>query len=103
MHFAVMKLSFEADTSIRSQDADRELKNLAEKVRARFKVSAAAILDDASGLPGIAVAALGSNSEKLSQTLDAIVSFCEQAGLGRIDHEDSILDDIDAIADYQQQ
>lgn len=95
-----MKLNFESNLARRTQDGDRDLKNLAEKIRSRFRVNAAAILSDHSGSDAIAIAALGSSAEKLSQLLDAIVDFCEQSGLGRIDNEETLLDHIDAIAEY---
>ena len=60
MHFAVMKVSFDEEGHPAINDGGRELKALAEKIRSRFKVSAAAILDHGSRSgSAIAIAALG--------------------------------------------
>jgi uncharacterized protein YlxP (DUF503 family) len=101
MYFAVMKIAFDEEGRAATAGGGRELKALAEKIRSRFKVSAAASPgEETGGGDAIAVAALGSTEEKLSKTLDAIVSFCEQAGFGRIAGEDTLFDHVDAIAEY---
>lgn len=101
MYFAVMKIAFDEEGRAATSDGGRELKALAEKIRSRFKVSAAASPgEETGGSDAIAVAALGSTEEKLSKTLDAIVTFCEQAGFGRIAGEDTLFDHVDAIAEY---
>lgn len=103
MYFAVMKVAFDEEGRPAIDDGGRELKALAEKIRSRFKVVAAATNSDQHGSgDAIAIAALASTEEKLSRTLDAIVTFCEQAGFGRIISEDTLFDHIDAITEYSQ-
>ena len=99
MHFAVVKLSFEPT----DLPPDRKgLRSLVEKLRSRFKVCAAVCDGDGDDGSSIAIAALGSSSERLSQTLDAITEFCEGAGFGRIEAEQSLMDDLDAITDFEE-
>jgi uncharacterized protein YlxP (DUF503 family) len=99
MYFAVVKLSFEAATDS-SQDR-KDLRQLTEKIRARFKVCAAACNDDPEGT-AIAITALGSSEERLSHTLDAIAEFCETSGYGRILSEQTLMDHLDALADFAE-
>ncbi len=98
MYFAVVKLNFEAGTL----PADRKsLRSLVEKLRARFKVCAAVCGDEEEGgVSAIAITALGSSEERLSQTLDAISEFCETAGFGRVESEQALMDHVDAIPDF---
>jgi len=100
MYFAVVKLTFEPDT--RSSEDWRDLHALALKLRVRFKVCAAAMADAGKeGTAAIAITALASNEERLSQTLDAISEFCETS-FGRIASEQSLMDEVDAIGDFQE-
>ncbi len=99
MYFAVMKLTFDDDA--RTSDDHKELRALAEKIRARFKACAAACEDEAGGGTGaLAVTALASTEERLTQTLDAITDFCETSGYGRVASEQALLDHIDALAEF---
>lgn len=93
MYFAVMKISFEDE---QSEPDKKALRSLAESLRSRFKVCAAVIDGDSSA---IAITALGSSEERLDQTLDGLTEFCENAGLGRIANDATLLDHIDAISD----
>ncbi|MCX6111587.1 MAG: DUF503 family protein [Proteobacteria bacterium] len=98
MYFAVVKISFEAATD---PGFDRKaLRSLSEKIRARFKVCAAAAGGDESSDTVLAIAALGSSEERLTNTLDAISEFCEASGFGRIASEQTLMDHIDALADF---
>lgn len=97
MYFAVVKLTFETEPGLVSDP--HALRALTEKIRSRFKVSAAVCSAD-SGAMALAVAALGSSEERLSQTLDKVSAFCEEAGLGRIESEEALLDHIDSIAEF---
>ena len=100
MYFAVVKLTFEPDAQ--SAEDRRDLQALALKLRVRFKVCAAAIVDASEqGPAAIAIAALASHEERLSQTLDAISEFCETS-YGPIASEQSLMDEIDAIGDFQE-
>jgi uncharacterized protein YlxP (DUF503 family) len=99
MYFAVVKLGFE--TNFDSELDRRELRQLAEKIRARFKVCAAVHEHNDAG-PSLAIAALSSSAERLDQTLDAISEFCESSGYGRVESEQSLVDHIDALADFDQ-
>lgn len=99
MYFAVVKLNFEAAPK---QGQDRKaLRSLTEKLRSRFKVCAAVCSEEEEeGVSAIAVTALASSEEKLTQMLDAISSYCEESGFGRIESEDALLDHIDSLQDY---
>ena len=97
MYFAVLKLTFETEPG---HEADLQaLRSLTEKLRSRFKVCAAVCTADA-GATSLAITALGSSEERLSQTLDKVSVCCEEAGLGRIASEDALLDHIDNIAEF---
>lgn len=100
MYFAVAKFTFE-QTGKGLSDDRKELRNLVEKIRSRFRVSCAIVSDEESnGESAIAVAALASSEEALSRNLDSIAEFCETAGFGRVESEQTLLDHIDAIEDY---
>ena len=99
MYFAVVKFSFEANADT-AQDR-RDLRQLTEKIRSRFKVCAAACDEDA-GSNAVAITALASTEERLTHTLDAIAEFCESSGFGRIESEQSLVDHIDALADFNE-
>ena len=97
MYFAVVKISFESATD---PGFDRKaLRSLSEKIRARFKVCAAAAEAEDMGTI-LAIAALGSSEERLTSTLDAISEFCEASGFGRIAAEQTLMDHIDSLADF---
>lgn len=100
MFFAVAKFSFEPVG--RSLGDDRkELRSLVEKIRSRFKVSCAIVSEEEEdGTTAIAVAALGGSEEALTRTLDGVAEFCETAGFGRVESEQTLLDHIDALEDY---
>ena len=97
MYFAVVKISFESATD---PGFDRKaLRSLSEKIRARFKVCAAAAEAEDMGTI-LAIAALGSSEERLTNTLDAISEFCEASGFGRVASEQTLMDHIDTLADF---
>jgi uncharacterized protein YlxP (DUF503 family) len=101
MYFAVVKLTFEEGTG--SAEDRKALRSLVEKLRARFKVCAAVCLEEeAAGAASVAVTALGSTAERLTETLDALTEFCETSGFGRIDSEQTLMDHIDAVADFAE-
>lgn len=101
MFFSVTHIKFEQDFSKGPQEDEQkilELRRLAERVRSKFKVCAAATYrEGAQGSLGIAITALGSEEEKLSRLLDTIVDFCEQSGFGRVQDELSLVEDIDIL------
>lgn len=96
MYFAVSKLTF--STQPGPLDDPQAFRALAEKIRARFKVCAA-FYQTGGGDPCLAISALGSTVERLSQTLDKIASFCEDSGFGRVESEEALLDHIDHLAE----
>lgn len=99
MYFAVMKLTFES-----SPGTDRDLKDahaLVERLRKRFKVSAQPMVGDATTI-SIAVAALHGDQNELTKKLDAIIDLCETSGFGRVSTEETLLDHIDALSDYDE-
>ena len=100
MYFAVAKFSFESSGKPGTDDR-KELRSLVEKIRSRFKVSCAIVSqEDDAGTTAIAVSALGGTEEALDRTLDGIAEFCESAGFGRIESEQTLLDHIDALEEY---
>jgi uncharacterized protein YlxP (DUF503 family) len=100
MFFAVAKFAFEPAGKSLSDDR-KELRNLVEKIRSRFKVSCAIVSEeDDEGTTAIAIAALGGSEEALSRTLDGVAEFCETAGFGRVESEQTLLDHISALEDY---
>lgn len=102
MYFAVARLVFDSGSPAGSAGVERrELQALTEKLRTRFKVCAGICDTTTDGsTTAIAITALASSEDRLSQTLDAIVSFCETAGLGRIEGEEALMDHVEALADY---
>lgn len=100
MYFAVVKLTFESGPA--GPRDRKELHSLAEKLRSRFKVCAAACSNEEDdGSSSLALTALGSSEEKLSGILDAIGEFCESSGFGRVASETALMDDIEALQDYE--
>ncbi len=99
MYFAVVKLTFESQGKT---PVDRkDVRSLVEKLRARFKVCASVCeADEEQGTTSIAVATLGSTEERLTQSLDALSEFCESHGIGRVESEQTLMDHIDAISDF---
>jgi uncharacterized protein YlxP (DUF503 family) len=97
MFFVVTKLKFENQRSVR--DA-RELSQLVEKVRQKFRISVQ-IADEfhKSGEAGIVVSAVHPQEEALSRMIDEIADLCENSGFGRIDSEHTILEDFEAFND----
>lgn len=97
MYFAVVKLTFDEEGG---GSADPHAwRSLCEKLRSRFKVCAA-VCSEETGTNSIAITALGSSEERLSKMLDQLTDFCENAGLGRIASEDTLLDHMDNIAEF---
>lgn len=97
MHFAVMKLTFAA--TLDSERDRKELKALAEKLRARFKICCAPCASQEGDAASLAVTALAPTENQLSRMLDDIADFCETSGFGRIEGESTLLDDIESIAE----
>ncbi|MBM4253810.1 MAG: DUF503 domain-containing protein [Deltaproteobacteria bacterium] len=97
MYFAVVKLGFESQMD--SDQDRRELKQLAEKIRVKFKVCAA-VYDDRDIGAALAITAIGSSSERIDQTLDAISEFCESSGYGRVESEQALVDHFEALGDF---
>jgi hypothetical protein len=96
MFFIVSKLSFEPESTVR--DA-KELAQLADKLRQRFKISIQ-IADEfyKGGQAGIVVAAVHSQEMQLSSLIDEIADACENSGYGRIHSESTILEDFESYA-----
>lgn len=95
MYFVVSKLAFESQQTPR--DA-RELSQLVDKLRQRFRISVQ-IADEfhKSGTAAIVVAAVHSQEEQLSKLIDDIADSCENSGFGRIHSESTILEDFEAF------
>lgn len=97
MYFAIMKIAFDQEASeVRDP---KTMKALAEKVRARFKVLALPIADQRKGYD-IVISALHGTESGLSNLLDSIESLLEDAGLGRIENECTLMDHIDALDEF---
>ena len=105
MYFAIAKITFEAEDmgELRAATAGkRDLHQLVEKIRVKFKVCAAAIDSAAQGGDAIAITALGSTEDRLTRSLDAILEFCEESGYGRIGSEEALVDHIDVIGEHDR-
>ncbi len=96
MFFIVSKLSFEPESTPRDS---KELAQLADKLRQRFKISIQ-IADEfyKGGQAGIVVAAVHSQEMQLSSMIDEIADACENSGFGRIHSESTILEDFESYA-----
>lgn len=96
MFFIVSKLTFESEPTKR--DA-KELAQLADKLRQRFKISIQ-IADEfyKGGQAGIVVSAVHSQEMQLSNLIDEIADACENSGFGRIHSESTILEDFESYA-----
>ena len=94
MFAALAVLHFDSRTT---EGVDRKaLHSITEKLRSRFPVVVkihGTMEDD--GEIRLAVAALMESEPKLAKMLDDFTSACETLGLGRVDDEVSILDDLD--------
>jgi uncharacterized protein YlxP (DUF503 family) len=102
VYFAISHIFIEPE-SAKGHNLSPDLKRLAEKIRSRFKVCAACTSSNQRAeAHGIAVAALGSDEEKLSQLIDSIVAFCEQSGFGRVTNEEALIDHIDHISQSEE-
>lgn len=101
MFLAVTRLTFTEDEGT-SQDR-KAMHALIDRIRARHKV---AVMPSKSieehGVAQITFVLLGHNENKLSQEIDAIGELCEESGFGRIEDEDTMIDDIDVIMDIEE-
>jgi 2'-5' RNA ligase len=100
MFFIVSKLTFEPEPTAR--DA-KELAQLADKLRQRFKISIQ-IADEfyKGGQAGIVVAAVHREEMQLSNLIDEIADACENSGYGRIHSESTILEDFESYANEEE-
>ncbi|MBC7661428.1 MAG: hypothetical protein H7249_17165 [Chitinophagaceae bacterium] len=100
MFFAVSKLTFE--TQAKPRDA-RDLAALVEKLRTRFRISVE-IADEfhKGGDAGVIVAALHKDEMKLSSLIDAVSDACEDSGFGRIQSENTILEDFESFTEAHE-
>jgi len=101
MYFAVMKVTLEVTTP--EFPTRKDLTALVEKIRGKHRVACMVVssLED-EGTPAIAVAGLANSEESLSRQLDSIVNLCEEAGLGRVESENTLLDHLDSFADTEE-
>ena len=74
----------------------RDIKSFTEKLRQKFKVCAkpAARHDHFNEF---VVSFIGYSQEAMSQKMDDIADFCERSGLGRVETEQTFLDDIENL------
>lgn len=97
MQFAVVKIAFENDSDTLGPDR-KEVAAFLERLRSRFRVVALALHHaDQDGMTSIAYTTLAQNEEAMTKQLDAIASFCEEQGFGRIADEAVLMDDIETI------
>ena len=100
MYFAVVKIIFEHEPGSPTPDR-KELAAFLEKLRARFRVTAMARSNASEdGETSIAYTSVAHSEESLTKQLDAIASFCEEQGLGRIADEAVLMDHIDSIGEH---
>ncbi len=96
MYFAVSKLRLES--SLNPASDSRDLTKFIIKLRNKFKV-AAMFLESEEII--LVVSALGASEHEINRKLDNIIRFCESSGIGRIDSDETLLDDVDLIDEYQ--
>jgi len=97
MYFAVMKITFDGGEASGSR---KDLMAIVEKIRARHRVCAMPCsTSEDDGEAAIAVTSLANSEESLSRQLDAISKLCEEAGIGRIASERTLLDHLDSFGD----
>jgi len=96
MFFGLARIRFEDDGS--SRHDQREMHNLVTSIRAKFKVSASSEQgpNDSPAL-GIVIACVGSSDESVQNKLQSISEYAESAGLGRIDMEQSVVENFDIL------
>jgi hypothetical protein len=99
MFFAVVKIAFEHESGNPAPDR-KEMAAFIEKLRARFRITVMAygnVQDD--GETSIAYTSLALSEESLNKQLDAVATFCEEQGFGRIADEAVLMDHIDSIGE----
>lgn len=99
MYFTVVKITFESSPGDPIPDR-KDISALIEKLRARFRITVMAygnIEDD--GETSIAYTSLANSEDSLTKQMDAIASFCEESGMGRIADEAVLMDHIDSIGE----
>ncbi len=102
MYFAVVKITFEGEAGAPAPDR-KEMAAFIEKLRARFRITVmpyGSMQED--GETSIAYTSLASSEESLNKQLDAIASFCEESGMGRIADEAVLMDHIDSIGEEEE-
>lgn len=102
MYFAVVKIVFENEGGAHSTDR-KDMAVLVEKLRARFRITvmACANMND-DGESSLAYTSLGLSEDTLNKQMDAISTFCEDSGIGRIADEAVLMDHIDSIGDEDE-
>jgi hypothetical protein len=99
MFFAVVKITFEQDTGASAPDR-KEMSAFLDKLRARFRIVVMPYGNmSEDGETSIAYTSLATSEESLTKQLDAVASFCEEQGFGRIADESVLMDHIDSIGD----
>lgn len=98
MYIGVVKYIFE-DSGVTDND-QRELASLVEKLRSRFKATIR-IADDSrrNGEMAIIAVMLQPAESEVQREIDALALFCEQSGFARISGELIFLDHVDALWD----
>lgn len=94
MFCAVGSYSFDPSTTT---GIDRKaLKSIVEKLKHRFPfaIKISKTMED-DGEVALVFSGFMDSESKLSQALDELASACETLGLGRIDDERSVLDDVE--------
>ena len=97
MYFAVVKITFEFDPEAPAPDR-KDLHNMVEKIRSRFRVTVMPCNTvEEDGVTAIAYTSLAHSEESLNKQMDAIATFCEEAGFCRIADEAVLMDHIEII------
>jgi hypothetical protein len=95
VYFGVAKIIFDWDANTTSDQ--REMHNLVESVRKKFKVAALSI-QDSQGIPvGVAITALAYDENELNKKIDAMTEHCENFGIGRVSWDRALVDHIDVV------
>lgn len=92
MHVLLGRISL---GEFRSEDS-RHLASLVQKLQAKLPVRAdydRTQLEQGTGL--IYICAFGDSPHRLSERFDQILSICEASGIGRIESEASVIEDVE--------
>jgi len=91
--YAIGKFVFEDQLT---HDNPREFKIFLNKFKQKFRVSAKISTQNS---PTLYAALVSSKYQLLQSTLDQMSDYCDESGLGRLSHEEVIIEDFEDFSD----